>query len=776
MDALKGLSKEEVRHLLDEYGYNEIVEEKENYIIDFLKRFTGLTSYVIESSIVISIIIGRYIDAGVMFILLLLNAILGFTQEFRASKAIDALKKRINIKVKVLRDGNWIEVPSREIVPNDTIKLSMGDIIPCDAQILDGSILVDQSTLTGESIPVEKGKDDKVFSGSLVTRGNAVCTVTATGSRTYFGKTAELIERAHPKLIIEEITMSVTKGLLVVDSIFIVSVLLKFILSGLPIIETLPVILTLLIASIPVALPAMTVLALSLGSLELSNKGVLVRKLDGIENSAMMDILCLDKTGTITENLIKVSDIIPVVPLYTDSDILELALLASDPVTRDPIDSGIINCAKEKGIAGRFHQIRFFPFDPERKMSRAEVDMNGEKVTVMKGAPQVLLELSSNDKERIKEQIESFAAEGKRSLGIAIENQGRTDFIGIITFFDYPREDSREFISNIKNMGISVKMITGDNVLIAKTVADYVGIGKNVVSIKDWHKEKSSMSPEEVDAFAEVVPEDKFNIVNLYQAHHHTVGMTGDGANDAPALKKADLGIAVSNSLDIARQSAKVILTKEGLSNIVDLIRIGREIYRRIILWVINKIVKTFQIVFFVSIATLITGKPIITPVQMILMLFLYDFVTMSIATDNVRPSNKPERWNLKKLIELSLVFGSLKIFELFLAMYLAIRFLNIPFDQIQTVMFYMLLVSGLLNILNFREERFFFSSRPSNALLIAICADIALATVIVFLGIFVSKISIVHILITLGYTFIVTLLFTDLIKIFLYRWTSSRV
>jgi H+-transporting ATPase len=776
MDALKGLSKEEVRHLLDEYGYNEIVEEKENYIIDFLKRFTGLTSYVIESSIAISIIIGRYIDAGVMFILLLLNAILGFTQEFRASKAIDALKKRINIKVKVLRDGNWIEVPSREIVPNDIIKLSMGDIIPCDAQILDGSILVDQSTLTGESIPVEKGKDDKVFSGSLVTRGNAVCTVTATGSRTYFGKTAELIERAHPKLIIEEITMSVTKGLLVVDSIFIVSVLLKFILSGLPIIETLPVILTLLIASIPVALPAMTVLALSLGSLELSNKGVLVRKLDGIENSAMMDILCLDKTGTITENRIKVSDIIPVVPLYTDSDILELALLASDPVTRDPIDSGIINCAKEKGIAGRFHQIRFFPFDPERKMSRAEVDMNGEKVTVMKGAPQVLLELSSNDKERIKEQIESFAAEGKRSLGIAIENQGRTDFIGIITFFDYPREDSREFISKIKNMGISVKMITGDNVLIAKTVADYVGIGRNVVSIKDWHKEKSSMSPEEVDAFAEVVPEDKFNIVNLYQAHHHTVGMTGDGANDAPALKKADLGIAVSNSLDIARQSAKVILTKEGLSNIVDLIRIGREIYRRIILWVINKIVKTFQIVFFVSIATLITGKPIITPVQMILMLFLYDFVTMSIATDNVRPSNKPERWNLKELIELSLVFGSLKIFELFLGMYLAIRFLNIPFDQIQTVMFYMLLVSGLLNILNFREERFFFSSRPSNALLIAICADIALATVIVFLGIFVSKISIVHILITLGYTFIVTLLFTDLIKIFLYRWTSSRV
>ncbi|MGB9682385.1 MAG: plasma-membrane proton-efflux P-type ATPase [bacterium] len=776
MEGLKGLSTEEAKQLLKEYGANEIKEEKESYLLDFLKRFTGLTAYVIEASIVISILISRYIDAGVMFVLLLLNVVLGFTQEFRASKAIDALKKRISINVKVLRDGNWIEIPSREIVPKDIIKLSMGDIIPCDAKVLEGDILVDQSTLTGESVPVEKGKGDDVFSGSLVTRGNATCIVVSTGSKTYFGRTAELIEKAHPKLIIEEITMSVTKGLLVVDSIFITAVFLKFLISELPITETLPVILTLLIASIPVALPAMTILALSLGSLELSNKGVLVRRLDGIENSAMMDILCLDKTGTITENLIRISDIIPIDSSYKDTDIIELALLASDPVTKDPIDSGIISYAKDKAIKERFKLVRFFPFDPEEKMSKAEVSIDGETITIMKGAPQVLIERSSCDKEKVKEYVESLAQEGKRSLGIAIDKGGKIDLVGIIAFFDYPRKDSKEFISKIKEMGISVKMITGDNVLIARTISDYVGIGKNVVSIKDWHKSEGEAIPEEVDAFAEVVPEDKFNIVNLYQAHHHTVGMTGDGANDAPALKKADLGIAVSNSLDIARQSAKVILTKEGLSNIVDLIRIGREIYRRIVLWVINKIVKTFQIVFFVAIATLIIGKPIITPVQMILMLFLYDFVTMSIATDNVRPSNKPERWDLKRLIELSLVFGSLKIFELFLAMYLVIRFLNIPFSQIQTIMFYMLLVSGLLNILNFREERFFFSSRPSNTLLLTICLDILVATIIVYFGIFVTRVSITHILMILGYTFIVTLLFTDFIKLILYRWTSARV
>ncbi|MEF3245345.1 MAG: HAD-IC family P-type ATPase, partial [Caldisericaceae bacterium] len=287
--------------------------------------------------------------------------------------------------------------------------------------------------------------------------------------------------------------------------------------------------------------------------------------------------------------------------------------------------------------------------------------------------------------------------------------------------------------------------------------------------IKEWETSQSEQN-ENPDVFAEVLPEDKLNIVNFYQSRNHVVGMTGDGANDAPALKKADLGIAVSNSLEIAKQSAKVIFTSPGLSNIVDLIYTGKKIYKRIVLWIINKVVKTFQIVFFVSIATLIIGKPIITPAQMVLMLFLYDFVTMSIATDNVVPSNKPEKWNVKKLIVLSLIFGSLKIGELFLAMYLAFKYINLPFTKLQTLMFYFLLVSGLLNILNFREEGFFLSSRPSNILLTTIIVDIVIATLISWLGIFVAKVPILHILIAFIYIFFVTLVFTDLLKILVYK------
>jgi H+-transporting ATPase len=319
-------------------------------------------------------------------------------------------------------------------------------------------------------------------------------------------------------------------------------------------------------------------------------------------------------------------------------------------------------------------------------------------------------------------------------------------------------------------MGVTPKMITGDNKLIAKSIAKEVSIGENVVSIKEVSENKN-IDVDSIDAFAEVVPEDKFNIVDMYQKKGHTVGMTGDGANDAPALKKADLGIAVKDSLDIAKQSAKVILTEEGLSNIVNLIIVGREIYRRIIIWILNKVVKTFQIVFFVSIATLLIGKPIITPVAMILMLFLYDFVTMSIATDNVVPSNKPEKWNIKKLLSMSLIFGVLKISELFAAMYLAQKYFKVSFSELQTIMFYLLLVSGLFNILNFREERFFFSSLPSKAIIVSITGDIIVATLISTFGIFVSKAHFGLLMITLLYAIFVTLIFTDIIKLFVYRY-----
>ncbi len=765
---IKGLSSEEVKRLQKEFGFNEIKQKEKSFLFDFLKRFSGLTAFVIESAIIVSIITRRYFDAIVMFSLLLLNAILGFTEEFRASKAVETLSKKFLVNTHVLRDGKFIEIPSRELVPDDVIKVNMGDIIPADCKVLEGNLLVDQSILTGESIPKECSENDKIFSGSFVTRGSAIAIVEKTGKNTYFGKTVELIEKAKPKLIIEEITMDVTKGLLVFDVLFILFIFIKFTIQKLPISEILPFTLTLLIASIPVALPAMTVLALALGSLELASKGVLIRKLDGIENSAMMDILCLDKTGTITENKIKIVDIIPISYEYSRDEIIEFAYLCSDSNTKDPIDSAIIEFGKDR-FKGNFNLIEFHPFDPDKKYSEVVIeDKNGKRFNVYKGAVQVIISMSTNNDKSIEEEIEKFALVGKRSLGISIKKDNKIKFIGIITFFDHPREDSKKFIENIKNMGVTPKMITGDNKFIAEIVSRDVSIGNRVIVVKEL-KEKN-IDINSIDAFAEVIPEDKFNIVDLYQKRGHTVGMTGDGANDAPALKKADLGIAVKDSLDIAKQSAKIILTKEGLSNIVDLIIVGRKIYKRIIIWIINKVVKTFQIVFFVSIATLFLGKPIITPVAMILILFLYDFVTMSIATDNVIPSKKPERWNIKKLLSISLIFGILKIFELFLAIFFIQKYFNVSYSEFQTLMFYLLLVSGLLNILNFREERFFFSSIPSKLIIFSIIGDIIIATVLSTFGIFVSKVCFSLLMITLLYAILITLIFTDLIKLFIYK------
>lgn len=766
----KGLTTEEAQKLQQEYGFNEIKQKETSPVIDFLKRFTGLTAFVIEGAMIISLIMKRYVDASVMFFLLLLNAILGFSEEFRASKAVEALSQKISVNAHVLRDGVFKEIPSRELVPTDVVKIVMGDIVPADCKILEGNLLVDQSVLTGESIPKECGINDKIFSGSLITRGSAIAVVEKTGKNTYFGKTAELIEKAKPKLIIEEITMSVTRGLLAVDVIFIGLVILKFVIIKTPITDALPFILTLLIASIPVALPAMTVLALALGSLQLASVGVLVRKLDGIENSAMMDVLCLDKTGTITENKIRIVDVVPVNSKYSESDVIEFAYLSSDPNTKDPIDSAVIEFGKDK-IKGIYKLVEFRPFDPDKKYSEGVIlDKDGNKISVFKGAPQVISAMSNDKDPNIDETVEKFAAIGKRSLGVAVKKDNTITFVGLLTFFDYPRQDSKKFIEKIKDMGVTPKMITGDNKLIAQSVAKDVSIGERVISIKEL-KEEKNVNVDSIDAFAEVIPEDKFNIVDMYQKKGHTVGMTGDGANDAPALKKADLGIAVKDSLDIAKQSAKVILTEEGLSNIVNLITVGRQIYRRIILWILNKVVKTFQIVFFVSIATLLIGKPIITPVAMILMLFLYDFVTMSIATDNVVPSKKPEKWNIRKLLSMSLIFGILKISELFVAMLLAQKYFKVTFSELQTIMFYLLLASGLLNILNFREERFFFSSIPSKAIIISITGDLIVATLISTFGIFVSKAHFGLLMITLLYAVLVTLIFTDIIKLFVYKW-----
>ncbi|MEM3142521.1 MAG: plasma-membrane proton-efflux P-type ATPase [Zestosphaera sp.] len=772
MSRYVGLTSRDVAERLKVYGLNKVPEKKESVIAAFLKKFTGLTPYTIEVAAAISFILGKYIDFTIMVSLLLVNAVVGVIHGYRASKAIEVLRSKLKVTVKALRDGKWVNVAAEYIVPDDVVKVSMGDVVPADGVILEGSVTVDESALTGESMPVGKGVNDNIYAGTAVVRGEAIIKIVATGVKTRFGKTVELVQIAKPRLLIEEITNSITKWLLLVDSLFIILVVVKLILAGLNILELLPFALTLLLASIPIALPAMTTITLALGSVELAKNGVIVRRLEAVEAASMMDIICLDKTGTITENRIVVDKVIPLDSRYSEEDVVLYAVLASEEVTKDPIDNAIREKAKEMNIDVSVANIlEFKPFTPETKRSEALAQIHERRIRVIKGAPQALLQIATNSNiENLEKTVIELGREGLRPLAIAVETQQNSvEIIGLLGLYDRPREDSKQFIDVIRSLGVTPKMITGDNIHIAKAIANKVNIGEKAVSVREVPKEQLASNIEETEVFAEVVPEDKYYIVETLQKRGHIVGMTGDGVNDTPALKKADLGIAVSGATDVAKSVASVVLTSPGLREITDIIRLGRMTYRKIVVWTINKIVKTFSIVYFVAISTLLLGLPVLTPTHMILMLFLYDFVTLSISIDVLRPSKRPEKWNIRKLTAISTLLGVVKLVELFIALFIA-NLINLPYPQLQSFMFYVLLISGLLNIVNFRETKAFWSSKLSKYVLLTIVVDSIVATILVWKGIIIPPLYPHVIALALTYTTIVTLLVTDIAKIVVYK------
>lgn len=604
-------------------------------------------------------------------------------------------------------------------------------------------------------------------------RGEAIVRITATGISTRYGRTVELVQVSKPRLLIEEITSSITKGLLAVDVFLIILVAAKLVLSKTSILELLPFTLTLLIASIPIALPAMTTITLALGSLELARAGVIVRRLEAIEAGSMMDLICLDKTGTITENRIAVKDVVPLNQGVSANEVLLYALLASEEDGKDPIDRAVVEKAGEIGVSKRGLEIvEFKPFSPETKRSEAIVKSGRDTIRVIKGAPQVLAELDRDlDRGEFDKLIEELSRKGMRPLAVGVEKNGVFRVVGLLGLYDKPRYDSSGFISEIKRLGVKPVMITGDNIHVARSIARIVGIDGRVITLRGVPKEELLNTADEVGVFAEVLPVDKYDIVIYYQKKGHVVDMTGDGVNDAPALKKADLGVAVSNATDIAKSSASIVLTQPGLKNIVDIIKLGRVIYRRIVVWSINKVVKTFQTVYFVAISTLLLGIPVLSPTHMILMLFLYDFVTLSISTDRLRPSEKPERWNIRKLVSIAIMLGLVKISELFIALYIGLYYLPLTIEQVKTFIFYILLLSGLFNILNFRETGWFWSSKPSIPLTLSIVGDVLVGSLLVYNGWIIPSIPPNAIIIGLLYSVGVTLLLTDVVKISVYKF-----
>ena len=784
---LNGLSTQQVKQKILEFGYNEVKEKTQSPLFLFLKKFWDLTAWMLEITIVLTLVLGKYLDLYIITALLFLNAILGFTQELRANAAVESLKQKLQVSARVLRESDWSVVPARDLVPGDIVRVRSGDFVPADLKIVDEELEIDQSALTGESLPVRKGRSDILYSGSIIRKGESNGIVISIGARTYFGRTAQLVQLARPKLHMEAVISSTVKWLLLMVACLLGIAFVFTILRGIDIFGVLPLALVLLVSAIPVALPAMFTISMAIGSLQLAKQGVLVTQLNASEDAATMDTLCVDKTGTITMNKLSIADV-AVATGYKREDVLLYGALASEEANQDPIDIAFIHGAREGGAAlERFAQKKFVPFDASTRMTESQIQEGSREFSVMKGADSVIMplcNLGGDESRRLEERTQEFANRGFRAIAVATTRTGKPTLIGIAALYDAPRPDSKALVSEIGNLGIKTKMLTGEALPVAKEIADLTGIGANIARTSDLEnllrndKPKAIVMVEESNGFAEIYPEGKYTIVKSLQSANHVVGMTGDGVNDSPALKQAEIGIAVSNATDVAKGAASVVLTNDGLGNIVDLVKTGRKIYQRIITWILNKVVKTFQIVVFVVIAFLLTGQYVVSAFDIVVLIFGVDFVTISLSTDNVRWSKEPNRWNVTGLVREAVFLGIFVVAESLGMLYIGSHVLGLgsEIERLHTFVFDLLLFSGLFTIFVVRERGHFWESVPSKTLLAAIIADIMIFSLYSMVGIpGILAISPVDIAVTLVYCAVFNLIVNDFMKIALTRYLIRR-
>lgn len=763
----RGLSNEEAASRLQKYGRNTVEPKKESKIISLARRFWNPISWMLEITAVVTYIIGKLIDTYIILSLLIFNSIVGFLQENKATDAVEMLNSKIRVMARVKRDSEWNAIGGDELVPGDIVHVRMGDIVPADIKIISGEVLSDQSALTGESKEVKRGSGESIYSGSILKRGEATGLVYATGRNTLFGKTTELVQSAKSQSHLQKLILDIVKYLAAIDTVLVVALLIFSYLTGTSMVEAIPFSLVVLIASIPVALPATFTIASAYGVVDLAKKGALVTRLTAIEDAASMDTICFDKTGTLTKNKLTASD--PVSFGCEPEQVVRYALLASDESSQDSIDLAIIDYAKKKGIdADGYSLDKFYPFDPSRKRSEADVIYNGAKIRVGKGAPQILLSLCKfADSEQVMRTAREYAVRGYRTIGVSVETeQGKPQFCGLIPLHDPPREDSKALVQRLKELGLSTKMITGDSAQIAQEISTEVGIGDRVFRMSEFSGDKGSL--DSYDAFAEVFPEDKYNIVKALQSSSHITGMTGDGVNDAPALKQAEVGIAVASATDVAKASASIVLTHEGLTDIVSAVEDGRKIYQRMLTYTLSKIIKTVQVAIFLTVSFFIYRFFVTTPFDVILLIFANDFVTISIATDNVSFSRKPEKWRVNSLIGSSISLAVLIVLESFVILETAIL-MGLNLSQIQTYIFEMLVFSGQFTVYMVRERSRFWKSVPGKWLITASVGDIVFILIISTFGILVTPIPVYMSLLVLLLTFVAMALI-DQVKGIIFR------
>jgi H+-transporting ATPase len=748
-----GLSQAEAQKRLTQYGPNEIEERKTNPFLKFLGYFWGPIPWMIEIAVILSGAVGHWPDFFIILLLLVANAVVGFWEEREAGNAIAALKAKLAIKARVKRDGKWINPPARELVPGDVIRMRLGDIVPADARLLDGDpVEVDQSALTGESLPAEHKSGDVVFSGSIIRQGEIGALVYATGENTYFGKTAQLVQEAHTVSHFQKAVLKIGNYLIIL-AVALVAVIITFaICRGDPILTTLQFALVLTVAAIPVAMPTVLSVTMAVGARLLARKQAVVSRLVAIEELAGVDVLCADKTGTLTQNKLTLGDPFSVNNVPVDQVILNGAL-ASRGDNNDTIDLAVLGGLEDKEALKAYQVVHFQPFDPVHKRTEATVKgKDGKAFKVTKGAPQVVMALSANAgqvKPVVEKAVNEFAARGFRSLGVArAEGEGPWQFLGVLPLFDPPREDAKATIATALAMGVKVKMVTGDALAIAKETAKKLDMGPNILdaaSLGDSKKQETSEvaeSIEKADGFAQVFPEHKFHIVDVLQKRGHIVGMTGDGVNDAPALKKADCGIAVSGATDAARAAAAIVLLTPGLSVIIDAIKESRRIFQRMNSYAIYRIAETLRVLFFMTLAILVFNFYPLTAVMIVMLALLNDGAILSIAYDNVHYKDQPEAWNMRMVLGIATVLGVIGVVSAFGLFYLGERVFHLDRAHIQTLMYLKLSVAGHLTIFLTRTRGPFWSIRPAKILWGAVLGTQIVATLIAVYGLFMTPLG----------------------------------
>ena len=744
----KGLSSAAVVNRLKEYGYNEVVERKDYPVLMFLGKFWGVSAWMLELIMILSLILGKYSDLVVVSALLIANAVLSFLQERRTAGVVAALRQRLQVSTRVLRAGNWQVCPARELVPGDIVRMRPGDIIPADIKLLSGTLSIDQSALTGESQNIDKVQGEVVTSGAIVRYGEGNGVVILTGARTYFGRTTELVQQAQSKLHIETVIAKIVRWLFVIIAAVLILVFGLSLMRDAPLIEIIPLMLVLLMSAIPVALPVMFTVSMAMGAKELEKHGVLVTRLSAAEDAATMTVLCVDKTGTITMNQLAITGIIPWQEA-TESDVLFAGALASQEANQDPIDLAFLAEAKKQRILDRMPlvtPVSFIPFDAATKRTEAVIEQNGQQFRALKGAVRTIAhacKLRPEEIAALENRVAESARMGYRTLAVAYGPATAAPVLtGLITLYDPPRPDARQLIATLRDLGVSVKMLTGDALAVAGEVARGIGLA-NIRRVTDLRTADSQTGNEEAasllahaDGFAEVLPEDKYRVVQCLQAAGHVTGMTGDGVNDAPALRQAEVGIAVSTATDVAKHAASVILTEPGLTNIVALIEQGRMIYQRILTWIINKISRTILKAAFVAVAFVVTGKFVISAFAMLLLVFLMDFAKIALATDDVRPSRQPETWNIGGSIALAVVLGIAMAIESLLLLWFGWMHLGLADNDnaLHTFSFLTLFYFAVFSIVSARERHFFWATMPNRMLLMALVSVTCIGTALTFL------------------------------------------